>query len=327
MEQEKVSLSGDDSEEEIGNEKGMDLDIKRTNFAQDLKKEEEERRYINTKFKCDNDDDDDFKAKVDEMIEEINKLDVTNSCAVEEEGDVCSKCGEDILENALVVGEDNYHEECFTCDHCGSSLTGKFYQVGDQKYCEADQEVGLDRCSVCEDYLRSGSVMVGGASYHSHCFTCSACGVPIMDKFYTTDEGRWLCEEDYRLTKPKCYVCQLPVMERMLTAMDRQFHPSCFICSICQSILDGKPFMTEGDAVHCRDCYAKFKAAQCHRCNEAIVSSVGKRMTLITCEGKKYHYKCYSCQWCGDNLNGKQVFLAGEDVACGDCKIENSKQK
>ena len=40
----------------------------------------------------------------------------------------------------------------------------------------------------------------------------------------------------------------------------------------------------------------RFKAAQCYRCDQAIVSTVGKRMTLITCDGKNYHYQCYSCK-------------------------------
>lgn len=320
----------DDIEVEICKTKKEPLNKSRTSFAQELMKDEAELRYIKDK------DDEDFKQKVDNMIEEIGKLDVLHTQSDDIDGgvnnvddldkvDVCSKCGEEIIESALVVGDDNYHEECFTCDHCGDSLTGKFYQVGDRRYCEADQEIGLDRCSVCSDYLRSGCVLVGGSSYHPQCFACSECDLPILDKFYTTDEGRWLCEEHYRLTKPKCHVCQLPVMERMLTAMDRKFHPACFTCSVCSVILDGKPFMAEGEVIHCRECYAKFKAAQCYRCEQAIVSTVGKRMTLITCDGKNYHYQCYSCKRCDKNLNGKQVFIDGEDVACGDCKLQKTK--
>ena len=87
-------------------------------------KDESELRYIKDK------DDEDFKQKVDNMIEEISKLDVlhTQSDDIDEgvnnvddldKVDVCSKCGEEIIESALVVGDDNYHEECFTCDHCG----------------------------------------------------------------------------------------------------------------------------------------------------------------------------------------------------------------
>ena len=37
-------------------------------------------------------------------------------------------------------------------------------------------------------------------------------------------------------------------------------------------------------------------AAWCSRCQEPIVSSRGGRTTLITCEGRKYHYNCYTCK-------------------------------
>lgn len=300
------------------------IDKKRTSFAQELMKDEEERRHM--KEKLESDKNEDFKQQVDDMIEEINKLDVANT-SFKDEADFCSKCEKEITEDALEVGDQCYHEECFTCDHCGESLTGKFYQVGDKKYCEADQEVGLDLCSVCGDYLRTGSVLVGGSSYHAHCFACSECDQPILDKFFTTEDGRWLCEEDYRMTKPRCSVCNIPVMDRMLTAMGRKFHPACFTCSVCQAVLDGKPFLAEGDVVHCKDCYARYKAAQCYRCGEAIVSTVGKRMTLITCDDKQYHYKCYSCKGCGKNLNGQQVFIDGDQVACADCKLQQQNKE
>jgi len=320
----------DDIQVEISKHKKERSKTTRTSFANELMKDKAELGYLKEKS------DEDFRQKVDEMIEEIGQLthfedediEPNNEDQTDEENtvDVCSKCGEDIDGSMLVVGDDNYHQDCFTCDHCTASLTGKFFQMGEKKYCEAHQELCLDQCPVCGDYVREGCVVVGGVSYHPHCFTCSQCQLPIRDKFYTTDQGRWLCEEHYRDTRPRCYVCDLPVMDRMLTAMDRQFHPSCFTCSICSAGLDGKTFMAEGDTVHCRDCYARFKAAQCHRCGEAIVSAVGKRMTLITCDGKNYHYQCYSCKKCGKNLNGKKVFLDSEDVACGDCKLQNTNK-
>jgi len=292
-------------------------------FAKELMRGDEELRNLKNR------DDEDFKQRVDDMIEEINRLETMKST---EEDDyekapveVCSECDEDILEDALIVGSDAYHEKCFTCDHCGCSLTGKFYQMNNKKYCEKDQEVGLSTCTLCGDFMRSGSLLVGGKAYHPTCLVCSECKQPLQDKFYTTEEGNWLCEEHYRLTKPACHSCKLPVMERMLTAMDRQFHPACFTCCNCSTILDGKPFMAEEGLVYCRDCYARHKAPKCFRCEQPIVSSLGKRMTLITCNSNKYHYQCYACKHCEKNLNGIQVFLDGDDVACGECKMIRNK--
>ena len=40
----------------------------------------------------------------------------------------------------------------------------------------------------------------------------------------------------------------------------------------------------------------RHSAAVCCRCEEPIVSSRGKRVTVITCQGKKYHHNCYTCK-------------------------------
>merc|ERR1719334_1097148 len=100
----------------------------------------------------------------------------------------------------------------------------------------------------------------------------------------------------------------------MLTAMGKQFHPTCFTCSNCLESLDGEQFMVEEDTVFCKECYSRLRAPRCYRCEEAIMSSLGKRATLITCDGNKYHYQCYSCKECGDSLNGKQVFLRKSEI-------------
>ena len=123
---------------------------------------------------------------------------------------------------------------------------------------------------------------MGGSSYHAHCFACSECDQPILDKFFTTEDGRWLCEEDYRMTKPRCSVCNIPVMDRMLTAMGRKFHPACFTCSVCQAVLDGKPFLAEGDVVHCKDCYARY-ACPSWPC---LHSAAGTRLPSATGVGR-----------------------------------------
>ena len=61
-------------------------------------------------------------------------------------------------------------------------------------------QVSLDRCAQCGDCIREGAVMVSGKSYHPHCFTCSECGVVIDQKFYTTEDKKFLCEHDYKVS-------------------------------------------------------------------------------------------------------------------------------
>ena len=42
--------------------------------------------------------------------------------------------------------------------------------------------------------------MVSGMSYHPHCFTCRECGLVIDKKFYTTEDKKFLCEHDYKVS-------------------------------------------------------------------------------------------------------------------------------
>ena len=62
------------------------IDKKRTSFAQELMKDEEERRHMKEKLESDKNDED-FKQQVDDMIEEINKLDVANT-SFKDEGNI-----------------------------------------------------------------------------------------------------------------------------------------------------------------------------------------------------------------------------------------------
>merc|ERR1719305_1392785 len=97
-------------------------------------------------------------------------------------------------------------------------------------------------------------------------------------------DGRFLCEHDYQQTREKCDHCKLPLLDRVLTAMDRKFHPACFRCGLCDIALEGVPFLISGGSVNCQPCYTKYKAAQCVRCNKGIVSTGSAKTSLVTCQ-------------------------------------------
>lgn len=256
--------------------------------------------------------------RVEELQEQFSAL---------EQGERCNKCDQKIEGESLEVGGSVYHADCFTCDHCKERLSGQFYRVGDQNFCERDRELSLQACSACGDLMRSGSVEVGGSLYHQDCFCCSLCSAPILDKFYTSPDGSWLCETDFRDSQPRCGVCSLPIMERVLTAMDKKFHPSCFRCYICDMCLDGEAFMVEQDQVNCIQCYAEHKAQICHRCEEPIVARPGRRTTQVTCKNRTYHGACYTCLICKKDLGGQKAFLdSSDEVMCAQCGGSDAKK-
>ena len=87
----------------------------------------------------------------------------------------------------------------------------------------------------------------------------------------------WRCENCWRLSKPRCWECCLPIVDKvtgltvnwssasnpslqMLTALDRSYHPACFVCSKCSKMLEGTEFLVTGEevkSVTCRECYVK----------------------------------------------------------------------
>merc|ERR1712106_504241 len=134
-------------------------------------------------------------------------------------------------------------------------LTSNYFKVDGKHYCEAHKEVALPKCSCCRQPLQPGSVTVMGASYHPHCFTCSLCGDPITGKYIPKEGGKFICEKDFQQTEDKCDHCGQPMLERVLSAVNKQFHPACFKCCGCDQGLDGRPFFNLEGEQYCSDCY------------------------------------------------------------------------
>ena len=41
----------------------------------------------------------------------------------------CSKCGAELVEQSVLVGERSYCVGCFVCGQCGATLAGKYYEL------------------------------------------------------------------------------------------------------------------------------------------------------------------------------------------------------
>lgn len=75
--------------------------------------------------------------------------------------------------------------------------------------------------------------------------------------FYAV-QGRALCEGDYLDTLEKCCVCGDPILDRILRATGKPYHPRCFTCVVCQKSLDGIPFTVDAvNRIHCIEDFHK----------------------------------------------------------------------
>lgn len=95
-----------------------------------------------------------------------------------------------------------------------------------------------------------------GQIYHIICFTCSQCQINLQGKPFYALDGKPYCEYDYLQTLEKCSVCMTPILERILRATGKPFHPQCFTCVVCKKSLDGIPFTV--DAINQNYCIEDF---------------------------------------------------------------------
>jgi hypothetical protein len=50
--------------------------------------------------------------------------------------------------------------------------------------------------------------------WHTHCFKCTHCGIPLEERNFYEKNGKPYCEKDYMdLFHPKCTGCKLPITE------------------------------------------------------------------------------------------------------------------
>lgn len=168
-----------------------------------------------------------------------------------------------------------------------------------------------------EDYFgrcaRCGENVVGEGTgctamdqvFHVDCFTCIVCDVKLRGQPFYAVEKKAYCEPCYINTLEQCSVCSKPIMERILRATGKAYHPHCFTCVMCHRSLDGIPFTVDAcGLIHCIEDFHKKFAPRCSVCKEPIMPAPGQEETVrIVALDRDFHVHCYRCEDCGGLLS------------------------
>lgn len=161
--------------------------------------------------------------------------------------------------------------------------------------------------------------------YHISCFTCDHCAVQLEGKPFYIIEEHVYCEQGYLDTLEKCSVCVKPILDRILRATGRPYHPACFTCVVCGKSLDGIPFTVDAtNAIHCIQDFHKKFAPRCCVCRLPIMpdSEQGETVRVVALD-RSFHIDCYRCEDCGLELSseadGRGCYPLDDHVLCKSC--------
>ncbi|CAH8639677.1 unnamed protein product [Schistosoma haematobium] len=236
----------------------------------------------------------------------------------------CEQCKEKIGCDSkdLSFKERHWHEKCFKCSACTTSLADRpFATKEEQLYCsDCYDERFAARCDGCQGVFKAGmrKYEYRGQQWHEECFLCVECKQPIGAKSFIPRENQVVCVPCYEAKyAQRCTKCSEVIRRGGVTYKGNPWHKECFTCTSCSKQLAGLKFTSKDEQPYCADCYGELFAKKCTKCTKPITGFGGCK--FISFEDRHWHSECFLCGKCNCNLVGRGFLTSDDMIMCSEC--------
>lgn len=155
------------------------------------------------------------------------------------------------------------------------------------------QTVAKGVCGACKKPIVGQVVTAMGKTWHPEHFVCTHCLEEIGSKNFFERDGLPYCETDYHnLFSPRCHYCNGPILDKVVTALDKTWHPEHFFCAQCGDFFGPEGFHEKDGKAFCRRDYFDVFAPKCGGCARAIFEN------YISALNSLWHPECFVCREC-----------------------------
>uniref|UniRef100_A0A8C5LLR7 Paxillin n=1 Tax=Leptobrachium leishanense TaxID=445787 RepID=A0A8C5LLR7_9ANUR len=148
-------------------------------------------------------------------------------------------------------------------------------------------------CGACKKPIAGQVVTAMGKTWHPEHFVCTHCQDEIGSRNFFERDGQPYCEKDYHnLFSPRCHYCNGPILDKVVTALDRTWHPEHFFCAQCGAFFGPEGFHERDGKAFCRKDYFDMFAPKCGGCTHAILENYISALNTL------WHPECFVCREC-----------------------------
>ncbi|XP_064425557.1 transforming growth factor beta-1-induced transcript 1 protein isoform X1 [Latimeria chalumnae] len=148
-------------------------------------------------------------------------------------------------------------------------------------------------CAACQKPIAGQVVSALDQTWHPEHFVCAHCQREMGGSNFFEKDGLPYCERDYfQLFSPRCGLCNEPILDKMVTALDQNWHPEHFCCVKCRRPFGEEGFHEKDGKQYCRQDFYEMFATRCKGCTSAILENYISALNAL------WHPECFVCREC-----------------------------